>query len=101
MKTYKVIYTETLVHTFYVDANSEEEADKVFREKSMECEFDFSDGTVVDTSCVIEDTDEPEWDEPDVDDEDYIPSSTNGDYSPSNPWDAPGNCIADFISGVQ
>lgn len=28
---------------------------------------------------------------------DYVPSSTNGDYSPSNPWDAPGMSIKDFI----
>ena len=28
---------------------------------------------------------------------DYCPSSTNGDYSPSNPWDAPGMSISDFI----
>lgn len=27
----------------------------------------------------------------------YCPSSTNGDYSPSNPWDAPGMSIKDFI----
>lgn len=27
----------------------------------------------------------------------YCPSATNGDYSPSNPWDAPGMCIRDFI----
>ena len=33
----------------------------------------------------------------DEDDEEYIPSSTNGDYSPSNPWDAPGMSIRDFI----
>ena len=31
-----------------------------------------------------------------VDDND-IRSSTNGDYSPSNPWDAPGMSIKDFI----
>jgi hypothetical protein len=31
------------------------------------------------------------------DDEDYTPSATNGDYSPSNPWDAPGMSIKDFI----
>ena len=31
------------------------------------------------------------------DEEEYIPSSTNGDYSPSNPWDAPGMSIKDFI----
>lgn len=31
-------------------------------------------------------------------DEDYYcPSSTNRDYSPSNPWDAPGMSIRDFI----
>lgn len=36
--------------------------------------------------------------EPDEEDDDeYIPSSTNGDYSPSNPWDAPGMSIRDFI----
>jgi hypothetical protein len=90
MKTYQVTYTETLVHTFYVEAHNEEEADKVFREKSMECEFDFSDGEITETGYVIECVDEFE-------DEDYVPSSTNGDYSPSNPWDAPGMSIKDFI----
>ena len=88
MKTYKVTYTETLVHAFYVDANNEEEADEVFREKCMECEFDFSDGEVTETGYTIECVDE---------DEDYIPSSTRGDYSPSHPWDAPGMKISDFI----
>jgi hypothetical protein len=29
--------------------------------------------------------------------EEYIPSSSNGDYSPSNPWDAPGMKMSDFI----
>lgn len=28
--------------------------------------------------------------------EDYT-SSTSGDYSPSNPWDAPGMSIRDFL----
>lgn len=28
---------------------------------------------------------------------DYYSSATNGDYSPSNPWDAPGMSIKDFI----
>ena len=37
-----------------------------------------------------------EW-KPEYDDEEYIPSATNGDYSPSNPWDAPGCSIKDFI----
>lgn len=30
-------------------------------------------------------------------DEEYVPSSENGDYGPSNPWDAPGMSIKDFI----
>lgn len=30
-------------------------------------------------------------------DDEYIPSSTYGDYSPSNPWDAPGMSKSDFI----
>ena len=29
--------------------------------------------------------------------EEYVPSSTNGDYSPGNPWDAPGMSPSDFI----
>ena len=29
--------------------------------------------------------------------EEYVPSAENGDYSPSNPWDAPGMSIHDFI----
>ena len=33
----------------------------------------------------------------DEDDEEYVPSATNGDYSPSNPWDAPGMKISDFL----
>ncbi len=27
----------------------------------------------------------------------YCPSATAGDYSPSNPWDAPGMSVRDFI----
>ena len=42
---------------------------------------------------------EDEWEEPDWYEE-YIPSAENGDYSPSNPWDAPGCRISDFIGGV-
>lgn len=30
-------------------------------------------------------------------DDEYVPSSSNGDYSPSNPWDAPGMKMSDFI----
>ena len=30
-------------------------------------------------------------------DDDYCPSATAGDYSPSSPWNAPGMSIRDFI----
>lgn len=33
----------------------------------------------------------------DEEDEHYTPSSTYGDYGPSNPWDAPGMSMSDFI----
>lgn len=41
--------------------------------------------------------DEPDEDYLDDEDEYYTPSSTEGDYGPSNPWDAPGMSIHDFI----
>lgn len=46
---------------------------------------------------VPEDFEEEEDDDIEEDMEDYTPSSTNGDYSPSNPWDAPGMSTSDFI----
>jgi hypothetical protein len=30
-------------------------------------------------------------------DDNYTPSATHGDYSPSSPWNAPGMSISDFI----
>jgi hypothetical protein len=54
MKTYKVTYIEKLIHTFYVEANDEEEAEAIFKEQSMACEFDFSDGVVDETEYIIE-----------------------------------------------
>ena len=38
-------------------------------------------------------TDEPEY----IEQEDLYTSCTARDYSPSNPWDAPGMSIRDFI----
>ena len=38
-----------------------------------------------------------EYEDVAAEDEDYTPSATAGDYSPSNPWDAPGMSIHDFI----
>ena len=40
-------------------------------------------------------------DEDEEEDEEYVPSSSNGDYGPSNPWDAPGCSIDMFIRGVR
>jgi hypothetical protein len=50
MKTYKVIYTESLVHAFYVDAENEEGVREEFDRKSANGELDYSDGEVYDTS---------------------------------------------------
>lgn len=90
MKTYKIIYKETLVHAFYVEANSEREAQEAFEQGMMDGAFDFSDG----------DVDEADYSIAECDDKyhyHYTPSAENGDYSPGNPWDAPGMKMSDFI----
>lgn len=51
--TYKVIYKETLIHAFYVDAENEAEAKEVFEQGLMDGTFDFSDGEVDDTEFTI------------------------------------------------
>lgn len=90
MKTYKVTYIEKLIHTFYVEAENEEEAERAFEEGCENSQFDFSDGEIDTTDYwVEEDNDEHHYH--------YTPSAENGDYSPSNPWDAPGMKISDFI----
>ena len=48
MKTYKIIYTESLYHEFYVDAESEDEAREKFELQSENGELDFSDGEIYD-----------------------------------------------------
>lgn len=50
MKTYKVIYTEHLVHVFYVEAESPEEAKEEFNRQGYNGELDFSDGEIYDTN---------------------------------------------------
>ena len=47
MKTYKVIYTESLYHVFYVEAESEEEAKEKFHQNAAD--FDYSNGEVYDS----------------------------------------------------
>lgn len=53
MKTYRVSYVETLVHTFYVEASNEQEAQEAFEEGCMNGQFDFSDGEIEDTNYFI------------------------------------------------
>ena len=90
MKTYKVTYKETLVHELYVEASNEDEAENLFWRGLNDDAFDLTGGYVQDEGCVIEeDDDEYHYH--------YTPSAENGDYSPSNPWDAPGMKISDFI----
>ena len=57
-KTYRVTYVEELVHTFYVDADSLEEAEKEFNKLSANGELDFSYGEVVDSTITIEENKE-------------------------------------------
>ncbi len=90
MKTYKITYKETLIHTFYVDAENEEEAQENFEHGLMDGTFDFSGGDVDDTDYSIQEDDDKYHYH-------YTPSAENGDYSPSNPWDAPGMKLSDFI----
>lgn len=53
MKNYKIVYKETLIHTFDVEASSEEEAKAVFEEKIAYGEFDFSDGEIDTTEFIV------------------------------------------------
>ena len=52
-KTYRIVYTETSVGIYYVDANSEEEAKKKFERASMNGEIDFTDMCINDTDVKI------------------------------------------------
>lgn len=53
-KTYKIIYTETLVHWFYVEAENETEAKERFEQGLMDGEFDFTHGDVDSSDFKIE-----------------------------------------------
>ena len=55
MKEYKITYKETLIHTFYVTADDEEEARNAFDEEVNMGLVDFSDGEITETEiCVKE-----------------------------------------------
>ena len=53
MKTYKITYTETLVHWFYVDAENAKEAANKFHMQVNCGEIDFSDGCLTDSSVYV------------------------------------------------
>lgn len=50
-----------------------------------------------DSDEIEEDIDDVEDIEDEYDEDDYLSSSAYGDYSPSNPWDAPGMSMRDFL----
>lgn len=53
MENYKIVYKETLIYTFNVEANSPEEAKAVFEEKIAYGELDFSDGEIDTTEFIV------------------------------------------------
>lgn len=54
MKTYKIIFKETLFHDFYVDAENKTEARAKFEQGLMDGEFDFSNGYIDEANYKIE-----------------------------------------------
>ena len=62
-----------------------------------ECPYDAQYSEACRVHCGLG-VDEDSYDEDDeLFEEEYIPSSTRRDYGPSNPWDAPGMSVKDFI----
>lgn len=55
---YRIDYKEVLHHTFYVDADTPEEAEAEFNRQVGAGDIDFSDGEVVDTAIKIEEVNE-------------------------------------------
>lgn len=86
-----VLHAVLLVRTINKNMTKERDIelyDKLTDEELMDYIEHFNDPT-------------PEYDyeeeEPEMMDEHEYTSCTRGDYSPSNPWDAPGMSISDFI----
>lgn len=79
----------------YIHRNRLEELATKFKDALYEADEEYAND-FVEQECF---ENEMEWLEikSNEEDEEYIPCSENGDYSPSNPWDAPGMSISDFI----
>lgn len=76
------------------ETDEDTEVDKIRGARNVicrHCKLDMCEWCVVERT--LADAENGEFEE----DEHYIRSSTNGDYSPSNPWEAPGLSISDFI----
>jgi hypothetical protein len=54
MKAYKVTYKETLIHTFYVEAENIDDAEDTFNKLIDHGKIDFSDGEIDTTELKIE-----------------------------------------------
>lgn len=81
----------------YVPRARLEELATKFKDGLLECDEDFAT-EFFEEECELTDS-EMEWlgIENNEEDDEYTPCAENGDYSPSNPWDAPGMSIRDFI----
>lgn len=74
------------------------------KEEQMRMVGLMDDGTIREWITMLQDPNPEQheedgyWDGPDSEcREEYTPSCTAGDYSPSAPWNAPGMSIRDFI----
>ena len=80
----------------YISRFRLEELTTKFKDGLFECDEDFAT-EFFEEECELTDS-EMEWLGIENNEEDeYTPCAENGDYSPSNPWDAPGMSIRDFI----
>lgn len=78
-----------MLNTMFAIRNEEFEAARYFSGYDEELEMEREED--------VEKEPLDDYEMPDDDDYEYCPSATNGDYSPSCPWNAPGMSIRDFI----
>lgn len=70
---------------------------KLREAKSVICSHCDYDGCEWCQVAKVVDNAEEELEKEDDENEHYIRSNTYGDYGPSNPWNAPGMNVSDFI----
>ena len=90
-------YYRTLTETDYIPRCRLEELATQFKDGLIE-DNEESAMEYFDEVCEMTDSEKEFFGiETESDDDEYIPSAENGDYSPSCPWNAPGMSIKDFI----